>query len=414
MATSTITKILFRQGLDITRRTGGGFGVTLNAGEPGFCLDTGRLYVGDGITVGGRNIGIANQGGFATLSSADLTYYNFTQSTYQSLTSTGIDKGDLLYDNTKSILYYVSSKNSVSAVPAWSEIQRYNLIGNVAAWNGVSAVKILDGNWGSVTGGFSLDPAFFSVGGSLVNIKQGFQVDGSSTFNGTVAIAGTVNINGAGNNINVNGGNITDAGYMSAGGAVYANGGVAPYTSNYWASVWTNVNSNSGVWQSASTSLQALTPIAWSSPIAANITYTQTSAGSPSTSVKAGINILNNAVVGLAVQGVNSTTTSLSVIGGIAATGDIIAYVTSDERLKTNVSTISNALDIIDSINGVEFDWNCNWRSGSDVGVIAQQVEKVFPRVVVDREDGYKAVNYEKLVPLLIQCIKELKAKINE
>jgi len=69
MATSTITKILFRQGLDITRRTGGGFGVTLNAGEPGFCLDTGRLYVGDSITVGGKNIGMVNQGGFATLSS---------------------------------------------------------------------------------------------------------------------------------------------------------------------------------------------------------------------------------------------------------------------------------------------------------------------------------------------------------
>ena len=412
MATSTITKILFRQGLDITRRTGGGFGITLNAGEPGFCLDTGRLYVGDGITVGGRNIGIANQGGFATLSSASPTYYNFTQSTYQALTSTGVDKGDLLYDSTYSILYYVTSKNAVSAVPAWSEIQRYNLIGNVAAWNGVSAVKILDGNWGSVTGGFSLHPTYFSVGGALVNVLQNFQVNGASTFNNTVAIAGTVDINAG--NLNVNAGNITTTGSMSAGGIVYANGGAKPYSSDYWASAWTNVNSNSGGWQSASTTLQALTPLAWSSPIVADVTFTQTAVGVPSTAVKAGINIQNSAVVGLVVKGTDTTITALSVIGGIAATGDIIAFSTSDERLKTNVSTISNALDIIDSINGVEFDWNCSWRSGPDVGVIAQQVEKVFPRVVIDREDGYKAVNYEKIVPLLIQCIKGLKAKIKE
>jgi len=202
---------------------------------------------------------------------------------------------------------------------------------------------------------------------------------------------------------------------MSAGGVVYANGGAKPYTSDYWSSAWTNVNSNSGGWQAATTALQALTPLAWSSPIGApNITYTQTAAGVPSTAVKAGINIQNSAVIGLAIRGTNTTTTALSVIGGIAATGDIIAYITSDERLKTNVNTISNALDIIDSINGVEFDWNCSWRNGPDVGVIAQQVEKVFPKVVIDREDGYKAVSYEKLVPLLIQCIKELKAKIKE
>ena len=51
---------------------------------------------------------------------------------------------------------------------------------------------------------------------------------------------------------------------------------------------------------------------------------------------------------------------------------------------------------------------------GHDVGVIAQEVEKVLPEVVQTRDDGYKAVKYDKLVPLLINAINELKAEIEE
>ena len=50
--------------------------------------------------------------------------------------------------------------------------------------------------------------------------------------------------------------------------------------------------------------------------------------------------------------------------------------------------------------------------SGHDIGVIAQEVEKVFPEVVADRENGYKAVKYEKLVSVLIEGIKELKQEV--
>ena len=51
---------------------------------------------------------------------------------------------------------------------------------------------------------------------------------------------------------------------------------------------------------------------------------------------------------------------------------------------------------------------------GHDVGVIAQEVEKVIPEIVQTRDNGYKAVKYEKIVPLLIESIKELKAEIEE
>jgi len=95
--------------------------------------------------------------------------------------------------------------------------------------------------------------------------------------------------------------------------------------------------------------------------------------------------------------------------GSLFVTSDITAYFSSDEKLKDNVIKIESPLEKINKIRGVEFDWNKNsTHEGHDVGVIAQEVEKVLPEVVVTRDDGYKAVRYEKLVPLLIEGIKEL------
>jgi hypothetical protein len=99
--------------------------------------------------------------------------------------------------------------------------------------------------------------------------------------------------------------------------------------------------------------------------------------------------------------------------------GDVVAFSSSDARLKENLEVIPDALAKVQSLTGYTFNWNDKqdaYEAGKrDVGVIAQDVEVVLPEVVVDRElTGYKAVNYEKLVPLLIEAIKELKAEIDE
>ena len=108
-------------------------------------------------------------------------------------------------------------------------------------------------------------------------------------------------------------------------------------------------------------------------------------------------------------------TTPSGVAGEIRATGDITAFYSSDERLKDNITPLSDALNKINQIGGYEFDWNSNSsHSGHDVGVIAQEIEKVLPEVVVDRDTGYKAVRYEKIVALLIQAIKEQQLQIDE
>ena len=97
--------------------------------------------------------------------------------------------------------------------------------------------------------------------------------------------------------------------------------------------------------------------------------------------------------------------------------GDIIAFHSSDRRLKDNITPIPNALDKITSISGNTFNWNGNTENEGkgDTGVIAQEVEALdLPGVTTTRENGYKAVRYEKLIPLLIEAIKDLKAEVNE
>jgi hypothetical protein len=109
--------------------------------------------------------------------------------------------------------------------------------------------------------------------------------------------------------------------------------------------------------------------------------------------------------------------------GEIRARDNITAYYASDERLKTNIKKIDNALEKVSQIDGVIYDWNEQYKNdhggvdgyfirNENSGVIAQQVEKVFPNVVADRSNGFKAVRYELLVPLLIEAIKDLKAEI--
>jgi len=111
----------------------------------------------------------------------------------------------------------------------------------------------------------------------------------------------------------------------------------------------------------------------------------------------------------------------LGVEGAIHAGGDVSAFNTSDYRLKHNVKSIDSALDKIDQISGVEFDWDASEAGlhyghlkGHDVGVIAQELKEVLPEAVKERDDGYLSVDYGRVVPLLIQAIKELKAQIED
>jgi hypothetical protein len=118
----------------------------------------------------------------------------------------------------------------------------------------------------------------------------------------------------------------------------------------------------------------------------------------------------------LQVKGQNSSAQS------IIADFDIVAMANaSDERLKENVVKIDSALDKVCSLEGFYFDWNNEARKfgikleRKEVGLSAQATEKVLPEAVktFDNSD-YKYINYEKLVPVLVEAIKDLKSEIEE
>jgi len=100
----------------------------------------------------------------------------------------------------------------------------------------------------------------------------------------------------------------------------------------------------------------------------------------------------------------------------IEASGDVIAFGSSDRRLKDNITPITEPLWKLNQIGGYTFDWNDKQDTyeGNDVGVIAQEIEEVLPQLVKTRDTGYKAVKYEKIVPLLIESIKELNKKVED
>jgi hypothetical protein len=114
-----------------------------------------------------------------------------------------------------------------------------------------------------------------------------------------------------------------------------------------------------------------------------------------------------------------------NVPGEILAFDNITAYASSDRRLKENIVNISNAIQKVQKLNGVEYDWIDAYieeRGGQDdyfvrkhdIGLIAQEVEEVLPEIVATRANGYKAIKYERVVALLVEAIKELSDKIDK
>lgn len=112
-------------------------------------------------------------------------------------------------------------------------------------------------------------------------------------------------------------------------------------------------------------------------------------------------------------------TAASTTAGEIRATNNITAYY-SDERLKNKLGNIDNALDKLMTLSGFYYEANetaqaLGYEKYKEVGVSAQEVQKVLPEVVVPApiDDKYLTVRYEKMVPLLIEAIKELKAEVD-
>ncbi|MGI4875560.1 MAG: beta strand repeat-containing protein [Janthinobacterium lividum] len=116
----------------------------------------------------------------------------------------------------------------------------------------------------------------------------------------------------------------------------------------------------------------------------------------------------------LNVEGGGSGGLLFKVNGNVQATN--VTY-TSDRRFKTNVRPLGGALASVLALRGVRYEWNAlgirrGGKAGAgQVGLIAQELEQVYPELVFTDADGYKSVNYAQLTPVLIEALKELTAR---
>jgi hypothetical protein len=104
------------------------------------------------------------------------------------------------------------------------------------------------------------------------------------------------------------------------------------------------------------------------------------------------------------------------VNGDLNVTGDITAFYSSDERLKNDIHPIKDPLEKVMSLSGNTFTWNekSKYNGTEDVGLIAQEVEAVLPEAVTEKDNGYLGVRYERVIPLLVEAVKELSGRVNE
>ena len=112
------------------------------------------------------------------------------------------------------------------------------------------------------------------------------------------------------------------------------------------------------------------------------------------------------------------STGALSVTGAMTATGNITAFNSSDKRLKSNIVTLDGSLEKVLKLRGTRFDWiegkeDIHPFKGNDIGFIAQELKEVIPEVVGEMHGGFYGVKYDKLTPLLVEAIKELKMEID-
>ena len=125
------------------------------------------------------------------------------------------------------------------------------------------------------------------------------------------------------------------------------------------------------------------------------------------------------------VKSLGVGTTASGTTGQVRATNSITSYYSSDERLKENIKNIENPLEKVNQLNGVEYDWKDSYIESQggedgyfvrkhDVGLIAQEVEKILPEIVAENNEGYKAIKYERVVALLVEAVKELNKEVKQ
>ena len=272
-------------------------------------------------------------------------------------------------------------------------------ISGLSGFSGISGFSGFSGVVGaSGTSGFSgAVGAAGTSGFSGINGSAGTSgFSGFSGSNGSAGASGTSGFSGFSGRSGFSGG---------TGPTVYPGAGVAVSTGSSWNTSLTATNANTGsalVQRDASGNFSAGTITATLSGSATSAaTFTSTSQNSQFNSIGVG-------------------TTASGTAGSIRATNDITAYY-SDDRLKTKLGKIENALEMICNLEGFYYHANetaqaLGYEVKREVGLSAQSTQKEMPEIVAPApiDDKYLTIRYERYAPYFVEAIKELKKEINE
>lgn len=436
-----VTKIIIRNGTDLQRRTANSTGISFNLGEPAFCTDTQRLYIGNN-NAGGVPVGIKNLGRVSQLFGSYLDS-GFTQEAFYALANQGAEAGDIIFDNTTRTLYSLSARSNFgsSYVPLVSDFVKYDvstLINTTQffyddalqlnlADQGVSVTNI---NSNAVDGITIVKPTALSpisvapgtVSNGVANTNLRFIAANSLFLNSTNAAACPSIVTCYPNQVV---GRTTSSSLTAVGiqQLLYS----ASFTAGTGLTITPTIASIAfdfdPVYLKIGTTVRINKPSVIAGTLSAvGITTVDNATNSSAYTngalvVNGGAGFNGNVYLNGVINATGAATIggTLNVTGNINSNGDITAFYSSDERLKSNVKKIENALEKVEKISGVSFDWNeKSGKTGSDYGVLAQEIEKILPELVVTRNTGYKAVRYEKLVSLLIEAVKELNKKLSK
>ena len=233
----------------------------------------------------------------------------------------------------------------------------------------------------------------------------------TSTTTGDLIISGGV---GIAKSVFI-GGNLTVSGTFNGGSVEFGNVKIAQTTANTIDTITGNL-----VLDSATNAVNINSNVDVEGTFICDDNVTLGSATSNTTQVSGSLTVQSP------TNSTSKTTGAVIVSGGVGINndlhvgGDITAFASSDINLKENIVVIPNALDKVKALTGNTFTWKSetsqydHFAGKDDTGVIAQEVEALgLPGITTTRDDGTKGVRYERLVPLLIQAIKELSAKVD-
>jgi len=254
----------------------------------------------------------------------------------------------------------------------------------------------------SVVGNTNLSGSLGVAAGRATDLGGTLNVDQATTLQSTLAVTGATTLSST---LGVSGATTLNSTLRVVSGTTLQS--TLAVTGATTLSSTLSVNSNTTI--GGILSVSGATTLSSTLSVSGATTLSSTLSVSSSTTIGGTLSVSSSTTIGgpLTVSGTTQINGSLNV------TGDITAFFSSDQRLKDNITPISNALEKVNSISGNTYDWNEeSGKQGHDVGVIAQEVLEVLPEAVITRDNGYLAVDYHKVIPLLVESIKSLSKKV--